>query len=313
MLLLSCLFTRMVIKNAIKTMAKSILAESSPFKIALVQLGGVGFNKTANLAHAREKILEAAKNGAQVVVLPECFNSPYGTKYFPQFAEPLEGGESVSMLSSTAKDANIYLIGGSIPEKEEATGKIYNTTTVYDPSGAMIAKHRKVHLFDIDVPGKITFKESETLSPGSWLTSVDTKYGKLGLGICYDIRFPEMAMIAARKGCLAMIYPGAFNMTTGPLHWELLQRARAVDNQIYVATCAPARDLDADYHSWGHSTVVDPRGTVIATCEEKETIVYADIGKCNPFNIHTGLFISFSCRSSRGQECTHLYPIIRPT
>ncbi|CEG69115.1 Putative Nitrilase [Rhizopus microsporus] len=191
------------------------------------------------------------------------------------------------MLSSAAKDANIYLIGGSIPEKEEATGKIYNTTTVYDPSGAMIAKHRKVHLFDIDVPGKITFKESETLSPGSWLTSVDTKYGKLGLGICYDIRFPEMAMIAARKGCLAMIYPGAFNMTTGPLHWELLQRARAVDNQIYVATCAPARDLNADYHSWGHSTVVDPRGAVIATCEEKETIVYADIDPQEVKNVRT--------------------------
>ncbi|KAG1294756.1 hypothetical protein G6F66_004929 [Rhizopus arrhizus] len=255
----------------------NVLSDCSPFKIALVQLGNVGFNKTANLAHAREKILEAAKNGAQVIVLPECFNSPYGAKYFPQFAEILKGGESVTMLSSAAKEANAYLIGGSIPEKEESTGKIYNTVTVYDPLGSMIAKHRKVHLFDIDVPGKITFKESETLSGGDWLTHVDTKYGKFGIGICYDMRFPEMAMIAARKGCLAMIYPGAFNMTTGPMHWELLQRARAVDNQMYVAACAPARNLEADYHSWGHSTVVDPKGTVIATCEEKETIIYADI------------------------------------
>ncbi|CAO3700517.1 unnamed protein product [Rhizopus stolonifer] len=255
----------------------NVLSESSPFKIALVQLGGVGFNKPSNLAHAREKILEAAKNGAQVVVLPECFNSPYGAKYFPQFAEPLVGGESTTMLSTAAKEAKVYLVGGSIPELEESTGNIYNTVTVYDPLGSMIASHRKVHLFDIDVPGKITFKESETLSGGNWLTHVDTKYGKLGIGICYDMRFPEMAMIAARKGCLAMIYPGAFNMTTGPLHWELLQRARAVDNQMYVAACAPARDLEADYHSWGHSTVVDPRGSVIATCEEKETIIYADI------------------------------------
>ncbi|OBZ84358.1 Hydrolase C26A3.11 [Choanephora cucurbitarum] len=255
----------------------SVLSPASSFKLALIQLGGVGPEVTKNLTHAREKIFEAAKNGAQVVVLPECFNSPYGSNYFPEYAEPLINGESVTMLSAAAKEADVYLIGGSIPEREESTGKIFNTLTAYDPSGKMIAKHRKVHLFDIDVPGKITFKESDTLTGGDWLTHIDTKYGKIGVGICYDIRFPEMAMIAARKGCLAMIYPGAFNMTTGPLHWELLQRARAVDNQMYVAACSPARDLSASYHAWGHSTVVDPKGVVIATCEENETIVYADI------------------------------------
>ncbi|KAI8874500.1 carbon-nitrogen hydrolase, partial [Backusella circina FSU 941] len=164
----------------------------------------------------------------------------------------------------------------SIPERDPS-GKIFNTLTAYDPSGKMIAKHRKVHLFDIDVPGKIKFKESDTLTGGDWLTHVETKYGKFGMGICYDIRFPEMAMIAARSGCIAMIYPGAFNMTTGPLHWELLQRSRANDNQMYVAACSPARDLSAEYHAWGHSTVVGPKGEVIVTCDEKETIVYADI------------------------------------
>ncbi|KAI8048356.1 carbon-nitrogen hydrolase [Gilbertella persicaria] len=262
--------------NLIQKMS-SVLSPASPFKLALIQLGAVGADKTKNLAHTREKILEAANHGAHVVVLPECFNSPYGTNFFPDYAESLEGGESVTMLSKTAKEANVYLIGGSIPEKEESSGKIFNTLTAYDPFGNMIAKHRKVHLFDIDVPGKIKFKESDILTGGDWLTHVDTKYGKIGVGICYDIRFPEMAMIAARKGCLAMIYPGAFNMTTGPLHWELLQRARAVDNQMYVAACSPARDLSASYHAWGHSTVVDPKGVVIATCEDKETIVYADI------------------------------------
>jgi predicted amidohydrolase len=142
-------------------------------------------------------------------------------------------------------------------------------------------------------------QESDTLTGGDWLTHVDTsngfylkrqmtriiinsfiiEYGKFGMGICYDIRFPEMAMVAARSGCVAMIYPGAFNMTTGPLHWELLQRARAVDNQMYVAACSPARDLSAEYHAWGHSTVVGPKGEVVVTCDENETIVYADIGK----------------------------------
>ncbi|KAF9895853.1 hypothetical protein BX616_008697, partial [Lobosporangium transversale] len=104
-------------------------------------------------------------------------------------------------------------------------------------------------------------------------------FGKIGIGICYDIRFPEPAMIAARQGCFAMIYPGAFNMTTGPLHWELLQRARAVDNQIFVAACSPARDLSADYHAWGHSTIVGPSGDVLETMDEKQGIIYADLGK----------------------------------
>ncbi|KAF9986600.1 hypothetical protein BGZ65_006958, partial [Modicella reniformis] len=174
-------------------------------------------------------------------------------------------------------DAKVYLIGGSIPERDLADNKIYNTCTVYNPEGTIIATHRKVHLFDIDVPGRIRFQESETLSAGKQLTHVDTEFGKIGVGICYDIRFPEPAMIAARQGCFVMIYPGAFNMTTGPLHWELLQRARAVDNQMYVAACSPARDLTAGYHAWGHSTIVGPTGDVIQTMDEKQGIIYADL------------------------------------
>lgn len=248
----------------------------SPFKLALVQLA-VSPNKEDNLQNARAHVLEASTNGANVVVLPECFNSPYGTAYFSNYAEPIPNGPSVEALSKMAKDASVYLIGGSIPEKEETTGKLYNTSTVYDPDGHLIAKHRKVHLFDIDIPGKIRFQESEILSAGNWLTHITTPYGKIGLGICYDVRFPEMAAIAARKGCIAMIYPGAFNMTTGPQHWELLQRARAIDNQIYVAMCSPARDTTASYHAWGHSTVVDPSGKVVATTEHVQTIIYADL------------------------------------
>ncbi|OZJ04669.1 Hydrolase [Bifiguratus adelaidae] len=246
-----------------------------PFKLALVQLA-VGADKQKNVAHAREKVLEASKAGANVVVLPECFNSPYGTHHFPEYAETIPG-TTVSALADMAKQAKVYLIGGSIPERESGSDKLYNTCTIYNPKGEMIGKHRKVHLFDIDVPGKIRFQESETLSAGNTLTHVETEYGKLGIGICYDIRFPEITMIAARKGCIAMIYPAAFNMTTGPMHWELLQRARAVDNQMYVAACSPARDTSAGYVAWGHSTIVDPSGGVIATTEDAEDIVYADI------------------------------------
>ncbi|KAJ1847575.1 Omega-amidase nit3, partial [Coemansia sp. RSA 2703] len=143
--------------------------------------------------------------------------------------------------------------------------------------GDLLAKHRKVHLFDINFPGRMVFQESEVLSAGNELTQFATPWGAVGLGICYDVRFPEMAMVAARRGCLMMVYPGAFNTTTGPLHWELLMRARAMDNQIFVAACSPARDENAEYHAWGHSTVVDPYARVVASTDEKEGIVYADV------------------------------------
>ncbi|KAJ3353719.1 hypothetical protein HDU83_006436 [Entophlyctis luteolus] len=244
-------------------------------RLALVQLM-VGASKETNLASARKRVLEAAKNGARIVVLPECFNSPYGTSFFPQYAEPLEGGPSSNALSSMAREAGVYLVGGSFPETGPSN-KFYNTCTVWSPSGNRLAVHRKVHLFDIDIPGKQTFKESSVLSAGSEITTFETPFGKIGVGICYDIRFPELAMIAARRGCVAMIYPGAFNTTTGPLHWELLQRARAVDNQIYVAACSPARDTTASYIAWGHSTVVDPMGAVVVKLKEDEDIAYADL------------------------------------
>lgn len=208
------------------------------------------------------------------MALPECFNSPYGTSYFKDYAERIPG-QSTEVLSKAAKENNIFLIGGSIPEEDN--GKLYNTCTVYNPEGNMVAKHRKVHLFDIDVPGKICFKESETLSPGKEFTTFDTPFCKIGIGICYDIRFPELAYIYSDLGCKLLVYPGAFNMTTGPAHWELLQRSRAIDNQVYVASVSPARDEKATYIAWGHTTVVSPWGEVVATTEHEETIVYYNI------------------------------------
>jgi omega-amidase len=177
-----------------------------------------------------------------------------------------------------AKEANAYLIGGSIPELDTETKKYYNTSLIFSPSGVLVGTHRKTHLFDIDIPGKITFKESEVLSPGNKVTIVDLpEYGKIGVAICYDVRFPELAMIAARKGCFALIYPGAFNLTTGAYHWKLQGRARALDNQVYVGLCSPARDMSASYNAWGHSLIVDPMAEVLSEAEEKEDIVYADL------------------------------------
>ncbi|KAL1897313.1 Omega-amidase nit3 [Sporothrix stenoceras] len=261
-------------------------------KIACIQLAS-GADKAANLAHARDKVLEAAKLGAGLVVLPECFNSPYGCDYFPSYAEPLlpsppsrEASPSFHALSAMAKEAGVYLVGGSVPESVEVKDSkdskdsktYYNTSLTFGPDGGLLATHRKVHLFDIDIPGKITFRESEVLSPGNKVTIVDLpEYGKIAIAICYDIRFPELAMVAARQGCFALIYPGAFNTTTGPLHWRLQGQARAMDNQVYVALCSPARDMAASYHAWGHSLVVDPMAQVLVEAEETETIVTADL------------------------------------
>jgi omega-amidase len=177
-----------------------------------------------------------------------------------------------------ASETKTYLVGGSIPELDTKTKKYYNTSLTFSPEGKLLTTHRKVHLFDIDIPGKITFKESEVLSPGNKVTIIDLPpYGKIAIAICYDIRFPELATIAARKDCFALIYPGAFNTTTGPLHWKLQGQARAMDNQVYVALCSPARDEKASYHAWGHSLVVDPMAEVLVEAKEGEEIVYAEL------------------------------------
>ena len=244
-----------------------------------------GADKAVNLVNTRTKVLEAAQKGASLIVLPECFNSPYGTQYFPKYAETLhpspptpEQSPSFHSLSSIAAEAKAYLVGGSIPEHDKETNKFYNTSLVFSPSGSLIGSHRKTHLFDIEIPGKIAFKESEVLTPGTQLTVIDLpEYGKIGLSICYDIRFPEAAMIAARKGAFLLIYPGAFNTTTGPLHWSLLGRARAVDNQVYVAMCSPARDLEATYRAYGHSLIANPSAEILSEAEDKEEILYADL------------------------------------
>jgi omega-amidase len=265
-----------------------------PFKLALIQLGHIGANKSDNLRHARDMVLKAAAaptTGSKVdlIILPECFNSPYGHTHFPVYAEEIgfkqdqpydvenSSSESVRMLSEVAKQTGTWLIGGSIPERDPADNNVYNTCTVYSPTGALVTTHRKVHLFDIDIPGKIKFKESETLTGGKTHNFFDTDFARIGLGICYDVRFPELAMTSARNGCHFLVYPGAFNLTTGPLHWELLQKARAVDNQVFFSMCSPARDVTAGYHAWGHSMVVDPMGKVLGEAQEDEQIVYVDI------------------------------------
>lgn len=245
-------------------------------RLVLLQLK-VGEDKSSNIQNAVDKIAQAVHEyKPRMVTLPECFNCPYGTKYFRKYSETIPDGYTSQQLSASAKAHGIYIIGGTIPELGE-NDRIYNTCTIWDPTGKLIAKYRKMHLFDIDIEGGIRFKESETLTAGTDFTVVDVDGHKIGVGICYDIRFEELARVYRNEGCEMIIYPGAFNMTTGPLHWELLQRSRANDNQLYVVTTSPARDENAEYVAWGHSTVVNPWGQILKKATHSEDLISVDI------------------------------------
>ena len=243
------------------------------FKIALCQMATF-MDKEDNKAKAKKLVDKAAANGAQVVVLPEMWNTPYSNNYFRPFAEP-QDGPTVRFLSDLAKDNDIYLIGGSVSELDD--GKVYNTSYSFDRQGNIIGKHRKVHLFDIDVKGGIRFMESDTLTAGDKTTVIETEYGKIGVAICYDVRFPELSRNMALAGAKLIVLPAAFNMTTGPAHWDLTMRARALDNQVYFAACSPARDVDGVYVAYGNSCIASPWGEFVAHAEEQETIIYGDI------------------------------------
>ena len=174
-----------------------------------------------------------------------------------------------------AKSYNVYILAGSIPERED--DKLYNTSYLFDKTGSILAKHRKMHLFDIDVKDKITFKESDVLTAGDDFTIADTDLGRIGIGICYDVRFVELARIMVENGAEILFYPGAFNQTTGPAHWELLFRSRALDNQVFCIGVAPALNMNASYHSYGHSIVTNPWGEVMAQAGEKEELIICEI------------------------------------
>lgn len=242
-------------------------------ELALCQMH-VSVEKEKNLEKAAEMIRKAAARGAQIVALPEMFNTPYSSKFFQKFAEEA-GGETFQFLASLAKELSIYLVGGSIPEADG--DRIYNTSFSFDREGNLVGRHRKVHLFDIDVKGGVSFKESDTLSAGKDMTIFDTEYGKIGVAICYDIRFPEWYRHMALEGVKLVLLPGAFNMTTGPAHWDLTLRARAVDNQIYFAAISPAREVGGRYQAYGHSCVVSPWGEFCGKTDSRESIVYAQI------------------------------------
>ncbi len=245
----------------------------SKLKIASVQFN-VLRDKYDNIESLAEIFAEGAIGDADIVSLPEMWCCPYQTDLFPEYAEP-EMGDAWLAMSTLARKNKVYIVGGSIPESED--GRTYNTCYVFDREGNQIGKHRKVHLFDIYAHGEQVFKESDTLSAGNTLSTFDTEFGKMAVNICFDIRFPESARIPALAGAKVIFNPAAFNMTTGPAHWELGFRQRAIENQIFMVGTSSARNPEMGYVSYAHSIITDPWGDIVMQMDEKAGVNISEI------------------------------------
>ncbi|MBQ4506454.1 MAG: carbon-nitrogen hydrolase family protein [Firmicutes bacterium] len=229
----------------------------------------------AAFAKAEEYCRQATDAGADILCLPEMWCCPYEASHFPEYAQP-DGGEISSRSAELAAKYGLILSAGSVPESD-GEGRIFNSAYVFGRNGERLAKHRKMHLFDIDVKGGQRFMESETLSAGKDVTLFEADGVRMGLMICYDVRFPELTRLMALGGAKLVLCPAAFNMTTGPRHWELCHRSEAMYNQLFVVATSPCLDVENSYHAWGHSIAVDPWGMVIAQLDEKEGVQITEL------------------------------------
>lgn len=235
----------------------------------------------ANLATVRALTDRAAAEGAQLVVLPECF-SFLGRKEGDKLAiaETLDGrGRVASTLCELAAKHSIWIVGGGTPEIVPGDiRRTHNTALVVDPRGDIAARYRKIHLFDVDIPGGAVLRESDATAPGAALVAVDVAGAKVGVSICYDLRFPELyRRLVKDQGAEVLLVPAAFTAHTGAAHWHLLLRARAVENQAWVAAAAQHGKHNEKRESYGHSLVVDPWGTVVAEQPAGDGVVIADL------------------------------------
>ena len=238
----------------------------------------------ANLRRATALIRRAASHGAKLIVTPE--NTPYlGAQFHKvELAEPLDG-ETISGFRAVARELGIHLLIGSFAEQRLDTNGVvdsircYNTSVMIGPDGSIITRYRKLHLFDVDVPGGLCVKESDSIAPGEEIVVAETALGTIGMSICYDLRFPELFQAQVRRGAQLLTVPSAFTLTTGKDHWHALLRARAIENGAYVIAAAQwgTHDTGGKRKSYGHSLIIDPWGTVIGEAGDGETICYAEI------------------------------------
>lgn len=246
---------------------------SAELRLALCQMPA-GMDKQKNVDLALSMLQEAADGGAGLAVLPEMFMCPYSNRYFRAYSESADG-PTLRAVSEAAARLGMYVAAGTIPEADGE--KLYNTCFVFGPDGSMIARHRKIHLFDINIEGGQKFRESLTLSPGKDLCLFDTPWGRVGVTVCFDVRFPELALALAARGARLIISPASFAVTTGSDHWDLLFRARALDTQCFTAGCGAARLEGGVYTPFAHSIVCSPWGDVIGRAGTGTEVLFADI------------------------------------
>jgi predicted amidohydrolase len=242
-------------------------------RVACVQINS-SRSKAENLERMEPLVARAAATGADLVVLPEKWNGLGSHEILLDVAEPLDGGETVDAMSSWARTHGITLVGGSIAERRDGREKLSNTCVVFDPEGEIAAVYRKIHMFDVAVGG-VVYRESDSEEPGDRPMSCEVEGWRLGLSVCYDLRYPELYRILAVEGAELVTVPAAFTLFTGKDHWEVLLRARAVENLCYVVAPAQVGRHSANRLTYGNAMIVDPWGTVLARCPEGEGVCVA--------------------------------------
>lgn len=249
---------------------------SDRMRVGLVQINSRD-DKEANISRAEELIDEAVARGAQIVALPEYVDYLGERDGKEAIAETIPGPTS-ERFAAKAQEHGIYLLGGSVHERTDTPGKFYNTSVLYGPNGDILAKYRKIHLFDIDITGNVSANESATIEPGDEIVTAEVDGHTVGLTICYDLRFPELYRMLALDGAEILFVPAAFTMFTGKDHWHVLLRARAIENQAFVIAPGQVGAHEPNNSQcFGHSVVIDPWGVVLADGANSEGVVVTDL------------------------------------
>jgi predicted amidohydrolase len=243
-------------------------------KVAAIQMSSTP-DKDENLATAKRLIRAAAAGGADLVALPELWSCHGLESAYRENAEPIPG-KTTRFLGDLAKELGLYLLGGSILESDPSSPRLHNTSTLFRPGGEMSAVYRKIHLFDVKAPDR-EYLESGTIAPGAEIVTAKAGTTMLGLSVCYDVRFPELYRLLALRGAEVLMVPAAFTLQTGKDHWELLLRARAVENQAFVVAPAQWGQKADGRWTYGRSLIVDPWGTVLAQCPDRDGFALATL------------------------------------
>jgi deaminated glutathione amidase len=257
------------------------------FRVAAVQLNS-GAEKTANLATADRLVRAAAADGASLIVLPEKWPAIGSEEQLRTAAETLDG-QALSWARQTARELAVDLIAGSICERREGQTKLSNTSVHLGPDGEIKAVYRKLHMFDVEVDGRV-YRESALEQPGQEIVLSQTAGGvRLGLSVCYDLRFPELYRILALQGARVLLVPAAFTLATTRDHWEILLRARAIENQCFVLAANQIGEHPGGQRSGGRSMIIDPWGTVLAQAPDSEGHIFAELDLARLEEIRTQL------------------------